>query len=215
MIKEEFLFASGLDFNHLYVLQNINNLPEVNRLTGYYNILKAKGYIDGEVLSDKGQEIISLFMQKEENCIKNEMLNNIHKNEDIVDNKQNSENVSEIHKPLTFSQWIVQLHEKLQKKVWELYDSNQTYIVVQGTRYPYLCGIKDLEGKIKKFIGKYDYKDLERIEKLLLKHCEVKNQKIVRYILKEGAEKGSDMASDYENYVEETPKEIIKKESYF
>ena len=66
----EFLFASGLDFNHLFVLQNLNNLPEINRITGYYNILKAKGYIEEDgVISAKGEEIIAQFMQKEENCI--------------------------------------------------------------------------------------------------------------------------------------------------
>jgi|694.fasta_scaffold00478_119 hypothetical protein len=202
MIKEEFLFASGLDFNHLYVLQNINNLPEVNRLTGYYNILKAKGYIDGEVLSDKGQEIVTMF-------------NIINKNEENVDNnKQNSE---EVQKPLSFSQWVAELHRKLQDKLLNLTGSNSPNLVFDGKvqKWPYLCGVLDLEGKLKKFIGKYTMTDLERIEKLLLKHCEIRNQKIMRYIIKEGNEKGSDMALDYENYVEEKPKVILTKKDFF
>lgn len=205
MIKEEFLFASGLDFNHLYVLQNINNLPEVNRLTGYYNVLVGKGYIDSGVLSDKGQEIVSLFMQKEEDFIKNEI------------NNQISEEVKEIQKPLSFSQWAADLYKKLQDKLQDVTGNKNPNLVFEGkpTKYPYLCSVLDLEGKLKKFIGKYTMTDLERIEKLLLKHCEIRNQKIMRYIIKEGNEKGSDMALDYENYIEEKPVEIIKKENYF
>lgn len=200
MIKEEFLFASGLDFNHLYVLQNINNLPEVNRLTGYYNVLVGKGYIDGEVLSDKGKEIVEMF-------------NIIPKNEDIIDNKQQIEEV----KPLSFSLWVAELYKKLQDKLEQIAGNKNPNLVFEGksTKYPYLCGVLDLEGKLKKFIGKYTMTDLKRIEALLLKHCEIRNQKIMRYIIKEGSEKGSDLALDYENYVEEKPKEVIKKEDFF
>lgn len=206
MNKFEFLFASGLDFNHLFVLQNIDNLPEINRITGYYNILKAKGFIEDDgVISAKGQEIISLFMKKEENITNNEtgLINNIQQT-----------------KPqLTFSQWVLELHNKLQVKLTDLTGKKNVNLSFdgKGTSYPYLCSVVDLEGKLKKFIQRYKYDDLKRIEHLLLKHCEVRNQKIMRYILREKPETGSDMALDYENYVEETPVEnkIIKRNDFF
>lgn len=185
----EFLFASGLDFNHLFVLQNINNLPEINRITGYYNILKAKGYIEEDgVISAKGEEIIAQFMQKEENCI-----NNAIDNQKIVEDKR-----------LTFSQYIAELHNKLQSKLTEITGKKNVNLSFdgKGTSYPYLCSVVDLEGKLKKFINRYKYDDLKRIEYLLLKHCEIRNQKIMRYILREKPETGSDMALDYENYSE-------------
>lgn len=184
----EFLFASGLDFNHLFVLQNINNLPEINRITGYYNILKAKGYIEEDgVISAKGEEIIAQFMQKEENCINSAI------DQKVVEDK-----------PLTFSQYVVELHNKLQSKLTEITGKKNVNLSFdgKGTSYPYLCSVVDLEGKLKKFINRYKYDDLKRIESLLLKHCEIRNQKIMRYILREKPETGSDMALDYENYSE-------------
>lgn len=208
MTNIEHLFASGLDFNHLFVLENINNLPEINRITGYCNILKAKGFIEEDgVISAKGQEIVSLFKKKEENITNNEMLN-------IVD-----KNPEKCKTSLTFSQFTAELHNKLQTKLTELTGKKNVNLSFdgKGTSYPYLCSLVDLEGKLKKFINRYKYDDLKRIEHLLLKHCEVRNQKIMRYILREKPETGSDMALDYENYVEETPVEskIIKRKDYF
>ncbi len=189
MNNVEHLFASGLDFNHLFVLQNIDNIPEINRITGYYNVLKAKGFIEEDgILSVKGQEIIAQFMQKEENCT-----NHAIKKETIKE-----------FQPLTFSEWSAILHRQLQEKLVKLTGKKQVNLTFdgKGTTYPYLCSVVDLEGKLKKFIQRYNYTDLKRIEHLLLKHCEVRNQKIMRYILREKPETGSDLASDYENYSE-------------
>ena len=193
----EFLFASGLDFNHLFVLQNIDNLPEINRITGYYNILKAKGFIEDDgIISTKGQEIISLFVKKEENVKNNET--------ELINNNNNIEHIVENKPKLTFSQFVAELHNKLQTKLTELTGKKNVNLSFdgKGTSYPYLCSVVDLEGKLKKFIQRYKYDDLKRIESLLLKHCEIRNQKIMRYILREKPETGSDMALDYENYVE-------------
>lgn len=198
MNKYEYLISSGLDFNHLFVLQNINNLPEINKVLGWYELLKKRDYIteDG-ILTQKGEFIISLFLKKEENVTKSE----------IIENKQQ-----------TFSQWIVSLHNKLQSKLIELTGTSKINLVFDGkpTKYPYFCSVVDLEEKLKKFISRYKMEDLKRIEHLLLKHCEVRNQKILMYILREGANANSGLATDYENYVEEViDVKPIKKQDYF
>ena len=197
MTNIKFLFASGLDFNHLFVLQNLNNLPEINKVIGWYELLKKRDYIteDG-ILTQKSQQLISLFLKKDENFIKSEI-------------KEESK--------LTFSQWVAELHTKLQNKILELTGSKQVNLIFDGkpTKHPYFCSVVDLEGKLKKFISRYKMEDLKRIEHLLLKHCEVRNQKLMRYILREKPETGSDMALDYENYVEEIIQKPIKREDFF
>lgn len=204
MTNIEFLFASGLDFNHLFVLQNIDNLPQINRITGYYNILKVKGFIEEDgLINEKGKEIVNLFTKKEELSI-----------------TTNNDVEKEETKPITFSEWCYILYIQLQEKLVKLTGKKQVNLTFDGkqTSYPYLCSYVDLEGKLKKFISRYNYNDLKRIEILLLKHCELRNQKIMRYILREKPETGSDLASDYENYVEdsfETVNKIVNKNDFF
>ena len=41
--------------------------------------------------------------------------------------------------------------------------------------------------------------DMQKIEKCLLHHCSVRNQKMLYYIMREKDNAKSDMASDYEN----------------
>ncbi len=206
MTNIEDLFCRGLDFNHLYVLQNINNLPDVNKIIGYYEMLKKRDYIteDG-ILTLKGQEVIALFT-KDFQLANQETSSVVNKNDNTVqDNKQ------------TFSNWVVELHSKLQQKLKDIGVTEKVKLVFDGkqTNHPYFCSVVDLEGKIKKFISRYRMDDLKRIEACLLKHCEVRNQKLLMYILREGANTGSSLASDYESYVEEIISKPIKKADFF
>jgi hypothetical protein len=205
MSNIEQLFASGLDFNHLYILQNLNNLPDINKIIGWYELLKKRDYIsDDGILTEKGNFIISLFLKNQENCNNTEMLNIINKNEQIIENKQQ-----------TFSQWVAALHTKLENKIIELTGSKNVNITVNGVKYPYLCNVVDLEGKLKKAIGRYKMEDLNRIEKCLLKHCEIRNKKLLMYIYREKGDASSDLALDYDNYVEEVESKPISKKDFF
>jgi hypothetical protein len=192
MTNIEQLFASGLDFNHLYILQNLNSLPDINKIIGWYELLKKRDYIsDDGMLTEKGNYVISLFEKEPENFNNNAMSTIIDKKPEIVNNNLQ-----------TFSQWVASLHNKLQNKLIELTGSKNVNITFNGQRYPYLCNVVDLEGKLKKAIGRYKMEDLNKIEKCLLKHCEIRNKKILMYIYRERGDASSDLALDYDNYVE-------------
>jgi hypothetical protein len=205
MTKEEFLFASGLDFNHLYTLQNLNNLPNLGRrVEGWLNILIAKGFIDDDHWpTEKGNEILSKFNNSQ-------TVVNIEQDGSLVEEPVKNESVK------TFSNFVDELDTKLKEKIKKLTGHNQAYITVQNVKYPYLSDAVDLESKLKKFVTKYKKQDLKRIEACLLKHCEIRNQKILMYIMREKGDSKSDLAVDYDNYVEELPKITnIKKEDFF
>lgn len=205
MTKEEKLLNEGLDFNMLFVLQNPDSLNSNLRVSGWKELCKRKGYLtlSGD-LTDKGLEIVELFSNGTEINVAGEL-------------KPIEEVKEKIAKDTTFKEWIAKLYEKLRDKLQKETSSRTPNIVVQGRPYPYMCGKVDLEQKIKGFISKYGMKNLVIIEDLLLRHCEVRNQKMISYILKQGTNAKSDLAGDYESYVPEAPKYegLIKKEDIF
>jgi hypothetical protein len=205
MTKEERLLNEGLDFNMLFVLQNPDTLNSNLRVSGWKELCKRKGYLTlGGDLTDKGLEIVELFSD-------GLTINNAGELKPIEEVKE------KVKKDTSFKDWVEILYEKIKERLFKETATKSPNIVVDGRAYPYMCSKVDLEQKIKTFISKYGMKDLKIIEALLLRHCSIRNQKIISYIIKQGANAKSDLAGDYENYVEEIPKDegIIKKENIF
>jgi hypothetical protein len=99
------------------------------------------------------------------------------------------------------SDYFVELHKKLQTRLFELTGKKQS--MLQG-KYAFLCNSKDLQNKLTKVITKYGLKDLNRIEKILLNYVNKcvkarfdKVQLIEYFIMKDNI---SALATAYENY---------------
>lgn len=99
------------------------------------------------------------------------------------------------------SDYFVELHKKLQTRLFELTGKKQN--MLQG-KYAFLCNAKDLQNKLTKVITKYDLKDLNRIEKILLNYVNKcvkarfdKVQLIEYFIMKDNI---SALATAYDNY---------------
>lgn len=94
------------------------------------------------------------------------------------------------------------LHLRLKEQLKKLIGSSQYFLQVQGNKYPYLCGATDLKLKIEKFKQVYKLTDMEKIEKCLMRHLSIHNQKLIYYIIREKGDSKSDLAGDYENFDE-------------
>ena len=69
---------------------------------------------------------------------------------------------------------------------------------------------KDLQDKIEKFMDLYKMRDLDRIEKCLMHHLTVKNQKMIYYILREKQNGKSDLSADYDNFEEIKSQKVVE-----
>lgn len=94
------------------------------------------------------------------------------------------------------------LQKILKEELKRLTGYSQYFIKVQGTNYPYIPSVLDLKTKIEKFKMVYKMTDMEKIEKCLLRHLSIRNQKLVYYIIREKGDSKSDLAADYENFNE-------------
>lgn len=189
MIKdEEYLkvLDAGLLLDHYYVLCNIKNgiaLVKNRRMQGFINLLTKKEYIKDDLLTEKAMVLIK-------HCEAEGILPTI--------TPSAEKGVTD----LEFISWATKTHTACREKIKEITGRYQYYLKVQGREYPYLPGLTDFIGKLEKFIKVYQFTDLQKIEKCLLKHCTTRNQKMIYYIMREKGDAKSDLASDYENFEE-------------
>ena len=205
--KEEQLLDKGLDFNMLYMLQHPEALTNHVRAKGWRELLLRKGYLDptGE-LTETGFEVVTLF--------ESDTIRVVSENGEVIEEALNIVE-EKVKKNTSFKDWVKELHKELLESV--MLDSGvaSPSIEVQGRKYPYMAGVVDLENKLKIFIKKYGYNDLKKIKAILLNHTKIRNQKMLNYIVFQGANAKSDMAADYENYVEGVvQKEVFKKDLF-
>lgn len=92
------------------------------------------------------------------------------------------------------------MHARLKTQLKNVTGKGQYYLNVHGTDYPYLPGVQDLRLKVEKFIEKYQMKDMDKIEKCLMRHLSIRNQKLIFYVIREKGDAKSDLAADYENF---------------
>jgi hypothetical protein len=184
MTREEILLSEGLDFNILFILQNIKSLPDNIKVRGWKELAIRKGYIDRtDSLTEKGISIVELFEEKP-------------KEEKVISKKE--------EKAISFEQWCIILHKKLQDLLVKRTGKKQKTLY---GGYPFLCNAKDLEGKLKTVINKYKITNLEKCEKVLINYIEksIKSNfdkvKIMQYyIMKDGF---SLFYTDYEQFEDE------------
>lgn len=100
----------------------------------------------------------------------------------------------------------VELHKKLQDKLVTLTGKKQVKV---GGKFNFLPNSMDLKEKLEKVIKKYKLTDWNRIELLLLQYIELCNTKkfdtvqlMFYYILREKPDVSSNLATDYEGFIE-------------
>jgi hypothetical protein len=178
------VLESGLLLDHYFLLCNIKDgkkSVDTKRIQGFINLLTKKGYIQDDELTEKGRELIQGYEISE-----------------IIPLDTKGKTIS----GEDFEKWVEQLHAKCKERLRQLTGKPQFFMKVDKRDYPYLPGVKDLAMKIEKFIRVYKYTDLLKIEALILKHLESRNQKLIYYIMREKGDAKSDLAADYENFDE-------------
>lgn len=156
MIDEEKyknLLDAGLSLDHYFLLYNIRNkikIIENKRINGFKNLLIKKGYLDkGGKITESGEKIV-------EKC------------KDIPVTQQ------------SLYQRVESLHKKIQDRLIELTGKKQvlTSIKKGSKQYYFLEGPRVLESKISRVMKIYNFKDLDKIEKVIINYvetCHMKN----------------------------------------
>lgn len=128
---------------------SLSSSPKWKEISGVLNLLEIKGYIDKEnKLTPLGENLV-IDLQPAPVI-------------EIVTGKV----------PV-FTQWIQDVHKKIQVRLIELTGRKQKML---GGKYAFLCNAKDLEKKLKSVISKHALVDYPLIEKILLRYVSKCNQ---------------------------------------
>lgn len=157
--KYQKVLDTGLLLDHYFLLITISKGMEVvknKRIQGFYNLLSNKGYIDEGVLTQSAKDLIG---------------NDLIVSEISEENKDIAAPVA-TQKP-SFTDWVMNVHGKCQKKLIELTGSPQVRSSINGGKsYPFLANAVDLAKVITTVVTKYKLKDMELIERCILQHIE-------------------------------------------
>lgn len=184
--KEKYteLLNSGLLLDHYFVLCNIKNgLEQVKskRVQGFINLLVKKGYIEEDVLTIMGIELI------EEVELKVEPIKSSSKQQE-------------------FNEWVVDIHTKCQQKLKDLTGTVQVRSKINNVGYSFLPNSVDFGKNLYKVITAYKLKDYEKIEKCIMAFIQSRYDAkqwfplLGYYIMKNNK---SQLVTDYENFGDE------------
>lgn len=146
---------AGLLLDHFMLLLSIrdnNPIHNNKRITGFHNLLCKKGYIEDNVLTDKGKELVGeelLGASKSLSIIK-----------EVVDEK------------FDYADWVLALHSKCKAKLNELTGKSQVRDTINGKAYPFLPNSTDLGKTILRAVQAYKLSDFKKIEKCILNYIE-------------------------------------------
>lgn len=180
----EILLNLGLDFNHLYVLKNYDDLPSHPKILGWKEFVKLKGLIDemGAITPD-GAELLNLF--KKDN---------------------------DTEKQSKFDGWCEETSKELELYFVSLTGFKANYKGFGGV--PFLPTSQELCRHLKAFWKEYKtYTNLNQIKDILkshIKECHEKNNyaPAVKYFIHKSG-KGTFLGSAYKFYKEEDKGEVV------
>lgn len=182
--KYKKILDSGLLLDHYFLLISISKGMELlksKRIQGFYNLLKNKGYIANDELTEKAKLLIK------------EDIGILSKYTKTVTHTQSAKGAG-------FSDWMAGIHTKCQDKIQELTGKTQVKSSINGGKgYPFLCNSVDLMKTLTSVIYKYKLKDTDLIEKCLFDHIEECSRKkswfpIMKYYISKNGE--SSLATD-------------------
>lgn len=110
------------------------------------------------------------------------------------------------------------LHQRLEAYLEEKTGKKQYRIDILGTKFSILPNEKDLSAKLKKACKQYNLTDMDKVEKCLKHHLDKLQPPLLHYYILH-KERGSQLATDYESFEEdsinEKIKEVIKNKDLF
>lgn len=148
--KYKDILDNGLLLDHYLVLCNMKNgveLLETKRVQGFVNLLVKKGYIQDEVLTEKGLEIVS-------NCEFN------------IPTTQAAEQMTD------FGALAQSIHKSCVNRIYKLTGAKQVRPKLDKKSFPFLPNFTDFAKVLHKVIVTYKLKDMEKVEKTLLNYIE-------------------------------------------
>lgn len=90
----------------------------------------------------------------------------------------------------------------------------QYNIEIKGSKYPLMCNFIDFKNKLSKVIKKYKLEDINKVETILINHVNKLQSPLLKYYIEK--DNSSNLASDYECYVEVKPVvSTVNKETLF
>lgn len=184
------ILNEGLLLDHYSVLCSIRDgsvLPKSMRINGFINLLHKKGYLEDGSLTDLA---ISL--------VENDTVISMQK---VMEPITTTSTIN-IKEEFDFTLWVLRLHEKLVKKIYDQTGKRQVRDKIQGTSYSFLPNSTDLGKVIVRAINAYKLTDYDKIEKCLLRYVDRKIKEdtwfpiLGYYIMKKDM---SAMVTDMEN----------------
>lgn len=182
------ILDQGLLLDHYVVLCNIRDksVPDWKRISGFINLLHKKGYLEEGELTPLA---VALLEGRPEPLVQ------------PVEEKK-------IDSDFDYADWIIGLHKRLETKISELTGKKQVRDSVRGGKpYSFLPNSTDLGKVLLKVIRSYGLRDLDKIERCLMKHIEECSRKgswfplMQYYILKD---KMSTLVTDIDTVDEES-----------
>ena len=182
MIKEDKLLEllnDGFDFNILYVLQNIKNLPINKKVYGWkLNCLKLE-YIDAfDNITEKGADIVNLFL---------------------------TPSIENVKSNLKLDEWCISTEKELTDHLMKVAQKKASFKGFGNVTF--LPTEVELKKHLIAFWKEYkSYNDLDKIKKVLISHIDDCNSKnnwapaIKYFIFKKGT--GTHLASAYKFFEE-------------
>lgn len=192
ILQLEEILKQKIDLNHYILLTMIYHKEPIEKLEnskvqGWVKMMIMKGLVEENkgqyLLSDKGLQLIKSVGLVE-----------------IVVKQEQKIVLTDLVKSTPSGYDYEGLQKRLKEELKRLTGNSQFFLKVQGNVFPYLPGVTDLKNKLEKFKSTYKLNDMSKIEKCLMRHLTVRNQKMIYYIMRERGDAKSDLASDYENF---------------
>lgn len=206
--KYKKVLDSGLLLDHYGILISIRDgveLPDSKRITGFMNLLHKKGYLAHGTLTDLGLSLVG-----------EDVVEFIHPVKSLGKIEVTSTSTTTTKKEeFDFTLWVLRLHEKLVKKIFEKTGKRQVRGSIQGSSYSFLPNSTDLGRVLTRAINAYRLTDFDKIEKCLLRYVDRKIKEdswfpiLQYYIMKKDM---SAMVTDM-NTMEEDDKSDIDNDS--
>lgn len=155
--KYNLILNDGLILDHFVLMCNIrDNIPlsKNKRIQGFLNLLHKKGYIEDDLLTEKGNNLLLNHT------------NIIEKSDHITPYIE--KNISTIKESFNYFQWTLNLHKKCEEKLVFLTGKKQVRDKINGKSYSFLPNILDLRNTLSRVIKIYKLNDYDKIEKTIL-----------------------------------------------
>lgn len=190
ILQVEEILRNKVDLNHFIILTMIYQKQPVETLQN----VKVQGWLKMMMMKQLISQENGKYLVTEEGL---KIIKNVGLTEIVVKAEEKLK-LTDLMKTNTVYDYDA-LHKRLKEELKKLTGNSQYFLKVQGNTFPYIPGVTDLRQKLEKFKMVYKLTDMDKIERCLMRHLSIRNQKMIYYIMRERGDAKSDLAGDYEN----------------